>query len=135
MEFIVNEKKYSLDKSNLDAFLNDEERPIKDLNADDILNILEGRDLDFEVAYYESICEKCKSKIEGIKRAYRFLEYHFYLYTKDDKLVISSLEAEDEGKTFTKMQRLGEVDNSYIVSIIVCAECGVYTIEIEEFEI
>lgn len=135
MNFKVRDKEYTLDLEKFDGFYNDEENPIEDITEKDILEILEGRELDFEVAYYESRCEHCKSKVEGIKKAYRFLEYHFYLYTKNNKLVISSLEAEDKGETFTKLSRLGKVDNSYIVSIIVCAECGIYTIEIEEFEI
>lgn len=135
MKFTVREKEYTLDKEKLDGFFNDEVKPIKNISEDTILDILEGRELDFEVAYYDYKCQSCKSVIEGVKKAYRFLEYHFYLYTKDDELVISSLEAEDEGTTFTRLLRAGKVDDSYIVSIIVCAECGVYTIEIEEFEI
>ena len=50
-------------------------------------------------------------------------------------LSFDSLAVEEEGKSFNRLQREGLVDNSYIVSIIVCAGCGAFNIEIEEFEI
>ena len=135
MKFIAENKEYTLDEDKFDGFFNDEENPIENITKEDILNILEDRELDFEVAYYDYQCQECKSRIEGVKKAYKFLEYHFYLYTKNNELIISDLEAEEKEESFNKLLREGKVDNSYIVSIIVCAECGVYTIEIEEFEI
>lgn len=127
--------KYTLDNSKLDNFFNDEENPINNIKAEDILSIIENRELDFEKAYYSLTCENCGGdKVEN-ERAYKFLEYHFYIYTKDGEYVINNLEAEEKDTSFTKLLNLKKVDNSYIVSIIVCSGCGAFSIEIEEFEI
>lgn len=125
----------TLNKEKLDGFFNDEENAISDINEDMILDIIKDRDIDFENAYYSLPCESCGGeKVEG-ERAYKFLEYHFYVYTKNNKYVTNSLAVEEKETSFIRLQREGVVDNSYIVSIIVCAGCGAFTIEIEEFEI
>lgn len=133
MNFIFDEKEYILNDEKLVDFFNDEENPINNIDYKDILSILEGRELDFEKAYYSAPCSEC---FEGEKqKAYPFLEYHFYIYTKDNEVVISSLETEEQNTSYRRLESTGKLDNSYIVSIIVCKECGEYTIEIEEFEI
>lgn len=134
MKFTAREKEYELDEKKLTAFLNDEEMPIEDIDADYILNIIKDINPDFEVAYYSSACEECGSGNEK-KKAYPFFEYHFYLYTKDNKVVTNSLKVENENTSFVRLLSTGKVDDSYIVSIIVCRECGSFSIEIEEFEI
>lgn len=124
-----------LQKNMLSGFFNDEENPIVNIDEDIIYGILENREIDFENAYYSLKCEECGGmKVEN-ERAYKFLEYHFYIYTKNNEYVTNSLDVEEEGLTFNKLQIQGKVDNSYIVSIIVCAECKTFTIEVEEFEI
>ena len=135
MKVYIDDKEYLLDKEHFGGFLNDEENPINNITEDDIIDILEGRDLDFEKAYYSSSCEKCNSGGKNKLRAYPFYEYHFYLYTKDKNVVWNSFKVEEEGYSFTRMEREGKADDSYIVSVIICAECGNYEIEIEEFEV
>lgn len=134
MKFFTENKEYILDEEHFGEMLNDEENPIKDINEDDILNILEGKELDFEKAYYNYPCLNCKSERQGKSKSYEFFEYHFYLYTKEGIVISNSFETET-GDSYAKLEREGKVNNSYIVSIIVCAECGYFDIEIEEFEI
>lgn len=133
MNFKFKDREYSLNKKNLDAFFNDEENPINNIDEEFILNLLEGKELDFEKAYYSFPCEYCKDETK--KKPFPFLEYHFYLYTKDNNYVTNSLKVEEEENSFDALEKMGKVDNSYIVSIIVCINCGKYSIEIEEFEI
>lgn len=125
----------TLDKEKINVFFNDEENPISNINEETILNIIEDRELDFEKAYYSLTCEECGGEKVENERAYKFLEYHFYIYTRNGEYVTNSLDVEDNETSFIKLQREGKVDNSYIVSIIVCSNCGAFTIEIEEFEI
>lgn len=125
----------TLDKEKINGFFNDEENPISNINEETILNIIEDRELDFEKAYYSLTCEECGGEKVENERAYKFLEYHFYIYTRNGEYVTNSLDVEDNETSFIKLQREGKVDNSYIVSIIVCSNCGAFTIEIEEFEI
>ena len=124
MKVYIGDKEYLLDKEHFGGFLNDEESPINDITEEDIINILEGRDLDFEKAYYSSPCSKCDSGEKNKLKAYPFYEYHFYLYTKDRNVVWNSFKVEEEGYSFTRMEREGKADDSYIVSVIICAECG-----------
>ena len=48
MNFKFKDKEYNLNKENLDAFFNDEENPINNIDEEFILSFLEGIDLDFE---------------------------------------------------------------------------------------
>ena len=123
----------TLENEKLEGFFNDENNPIKDINEETIINMIKDRNV--EKAYYSLTCESCGGEKVENERAYKFLEYHFYIYTKDGKYITNSLAVEEEGKSFNRLQREGLVDNSYIVSIIVCAGCGAFNIEIEEFEI
>ena len=50
-------------------------------------------------------------------------------------MVISSIDKEYEGLSYNRLERAGKVDNSYIVSINVCKNCGSYSIEIEQLEV
>ena len=125
----------TLENEKLEGFFNDENNPIKDINEETIINMIKDSNVDFEKAYSSLTCESCGGEKVENERAYKFLEYHFYIYTKDGKYVTNSLAVEEEGKSFNRLQREGLVDNSYIVSIIVCAGCGAFNIEIEEFEI
>lgn len=124
-----------LNKENISEFFNDEENPILNINEEFILELLKDKELDFEKAYYSLPCPDCGGeKVDG-ERAYTYKEFHFYIYTKNNEYVTNSMEVEKEGTSFNKLQALGKVDNSYIVSIIECSGCNKFTIEIEEFEI
>lgn len=132
--FTTNNKEYNLTLENLDCFFNDEENPIEGLDEEKVLDLLsKSSEVTFANAYFEIPCENCKG--EEKKKAYEFLEYYFYAYSKDGKYVSSSIDNNYDGKSFTRLNNEGVVDNSYIVRIIVCRDCGIYTIEVEEFEL
>ncbi|PRR81463.1 DUF3785 family protein [Clostridium vincentii] len=135
MKFTVNKEEYVLDEDKFGAFRNDEEKPVQNIDEEDILKILENRELDFEKAYYSIPCENCNSEKSGEKKIYKFFEYHLYLYTKDCEVVTNSLDIKDEETSFKRLLNQKEVDNSYIVTIMVCCDCGDFEIEIDEFEI
>lgn len=135
MKFNVNNEEHILEEEKFGTFFNDEENPVRNISEDDILEILEGKELDFDKAYYSMPCENCNSEKSGEKKAYKFFEYHFYLYTKDGEVITNSLDIKGENTSFNRLQKAGEVDNSYIVTIMVCCDCGDFGIEIEEFEI
>ena len=72
--------------------------------------------------------------VDGVKekqKFFAFLEYHFYIYTKDQKFIISDIQKEYEGQSFNKLLRANKVDDSYIVSLIICKNCGDTLIQIE----
>ena len=135
-KFKNEEKEYILSKENIEYFANDEENPIEDISEENILDIMANSDkVDFSKAYFNLACENCKAGVEEKSKFFAFLGFNFYVYTKDNKFVISNIDKEYEGKTFERLRLAGEVDNSYMVTINVCKHCGEYSIEIEEFEV
>lgn len=129
-------KEYELREDNLEAFINDEEFELEDIDFEKVIDLLKNsEDIDFQTAYYETCCEECKTGKEEKKKVFDFLEFYFYAYGKDGKFVTSSIDNEYDKKSFTRLYREGVVDTSYIVTVIVCRHCGVYSIEIEEFEV
>ena len=53
------------------------------------------------------------------------------MYTKNQEYVISDISKDYEGLSFNKLSRANKVDDSYIVSIIICKNCGDYIVQIE----
>ena len=138
MQFKIkyNEKEYILNEQNLEYFVNDEVNPIMDVNEEKIIEILNNSDkVDFSKAYFDLPCENCKTGLEEKKKFFDFLGFNFYIYAKDRKYVVSTLDREYEGMSFNRLQKSGKVNESYIVIINVCKHCGSYSIEIEEFEV
>ena len=134
-KFSYEGKEYTLDTEKLGGFFNDEETPIEGIDENTILNILEkGRDISFSKAFYSLPCEECKDEKFEKKPAYEFLEFHFYIYTKNGQIIISTIDNEYVDWDYDRLLSIGKIDNSYIVSIIVCMECGTYDIEIEQLE-
>lgn len=132
-KFTHKDKEFILNEEKLDYMYNDEENPIENIDAKDILSILNEDELvDFDVQYYDDKCENCLSEEEKGNKSFSFLEYHFYLFTKENKIVTSNISKGYEEGDFMKLWKTRKVDNSYIVSIIVCRYCGNYTIEIEQ---
>ena len=131
--FTFKDKEYVLSKENCEGiFFNDDE--IENFNLELILDILINSDeVDFSKEYYTGQCT-CK-KQESLNKAYCYLEYHFYIYTKDDKYIISTISSDYENTSFNKLFSTGKIDNSYIVSIAVCPECGTYSIEVNQCEV
>ena len=135
-KFKYNEKEYILNEQNLEYFVNDEVNPIMDVNEEKIIEILNNSDkVDFSKAYFDLPCENCKTGLEEKKKFFDFLGFNFYIYTKNQEYVVSTLDKEYEGLSFKRLMKSGKVDNSYIVMINVCKHCGSYSIEIEEFEV
>ncbi|MGL4571110.1 MAG: DUF3785 family protein [Clostridium sp.] len=134
--FNYEDREINLTKENLIEIINDEESPIVDIEIDKILNLLnEGSEVKFEKAYYSAPCEECNSNFKEKKSISEYLEYYFYIYTKDGKYVISDISKEYENLTFNRLKLEGKVDNSYIVTVIVCDNCYEYLVQIEEIEI
>mgnify|MGYP000119967254 FL=1 len=135
-KFKYNEKEYILNEQNLEYFVNDEVNPIMDVNEEKIIEILNNSDkVDFSKAYFDLPCENCKTGLEEKNKFFDFLGFNFYIYAKDRKYVVSTLDREYEGMSFNRLQKSGKVNESYIVIINVCKHCGSYSIEIEEFEV
>lgn len=135
-KFEFDKKEYELSEENLESFINDEEFELEEIDAKKVLNLLDSsNNVEFQKAYYEVCCQECRSGKEEKKKVFDFLEFYFYAYAKDGKFVTSSIDDDYDGKSFTRLYREGVVDSSYIVTVIVCKNCGNYSIEIEEFEI
>ena len=94
----------------------------------EILN--ESNEVDFRT--YETCCS---NEVGTRKRKFWFLEFYFYVYGKNNKYITSSIDDEYDKKSFTRLNREGLVDKSYLLTIMVCKNCGTYSIEIEEFEV
>lgn len=131
LKFVYDEKEFTLQKENI-CLLNDEENPVSDLSLDKILDMLSNLDeIDFDVQYYKEACVECLAGVKEKAKFFPFLEYHFYIFTKNSKFVISDIQPEYEGKSFNKLSRENKVDDSYIVSLIICKNCGDTLIQIE----
>ena len=129
--FTFKDKEYVLSKENCEGiFFNDDEIENFNLELDILIN---SDEVDFSKEYYTGQCT-CK-KQEPLNKAYCYLEYHFYIYTKDDKYIISTISSDYENTSFNKLFSTGKIDNSYIVSIAVCPECGTYSIEVNQCEV
>ncbi len=126
---------YDIDISN---YMNDEKNEINLINGlthKDIIYLLKHlENTDFDIAYYDQACQNCLNGIAEKTKYFKFLEYSFYAFTKNDVYVVSNISEEYKNTSFKKMLKKGVVDNSYIISIIVCIKCGKYSIEIEECE-
>lgn len=135
-KFTFNEKEYELGENNCDYYVNDEEKPVAGIEREDILKLLsESEGIDFSLEYYDQPCNNCLYGQEEKAKAFNFLEGHFYIFTKNNEYVMSSISKEYVDTSFTKLFKKGRVDDSYIVSITVCSHCGSYSIEIEQCEI
>ena len=130
--FIYKDIEYVLNTNNCSELINDEEKPVKGIIVDNILNMLnEVDEIDFDVEYYQEACPKCLAGVKEKQKFFGFLEYHFYILTKDGDYVISDISKAYKGLSFNKLSRQGKVDDSYIVSIIICEKCQDYIIQIE----
>ena len=135
-KFTFDDKEYILNEDNIEYFVNDEENPIKDIDEKKIIDILyNSNNVEFTKAFFDFPCENCNDGVAEKKKFFDFLGFNFYVYTKNQEYVISTLDKEYEGVTFKRLMKSGKVDNSYIVMINVCKNCGSYSIEVEEFEV
>ncbi|MCC0631481.1 DUF3785 domain-containing protein [Clostridioides sp. ZZV15-6388] len=131
-KFIYEDKEYSLKEDNCSGLINDEESPIQGISIPKIIEILnESEEVDFDIEYYQEACPLCLEGVKEKKKFFPFLEYHFYIFSKDGKYVISNISNDYKGMSFNKLSRANKVDNSYIVSVIICENCQDYIIQIE----
>ncbi|MGL4912639.1 MAG: DUF3785 family protein [Romboutsia sp.] len=131
-KFNYEEDECVLEDKNCSGFINDEEKSVEGLSLDVILDLLNSAEnVDFDVEYYQEACPMCLKGVKEKEKFFPFLEYHFYIYTKDNKFVISDISKDYEGLSFNKLSRKNKVDDSYIVSIIVCKNCLDYIVQIE----
>ncbi|WP_297639201.1 DUF3785 family protein [uncultured Clostridium sp.] len=134
-KFKVEEKEYILNKENFLELINDEEAPVEGFSLEETIRLLNENKSEFEKSYYSTSCEACDGNFKGKRNISEYVEAFFYIYTKDKKYIISNIDKSYEGKTYHRLEMLGEVDDSYIVSVIVCNNCGKYTVQIEELVI
>ena len=136
-KFNYDEKEYILDDENFDELINDDDKPVKDIDTDLIIELLRNspEEIIFDEEFYIEACPKCLKGIKEKEKFFPFLEYHFYIYTKEGKYVISTIDKNYEGKSFNKLSRSNIVDDSYIVSIIICKHCNDYIIQVENCEV
>ncbi|EQK41987.1 hypothetical protein C672_0926 [[Clostridium] bifermentans ATCC 638] len=131
-KFKFREKEYELNESNCSGLINDEEKPVSNIGLDEVLRLLnQDENIDFDLEYYQEACPECLAGVKEKQKFFGFLEYHFYVFSKDGKYVISDIDKEYEGLSFNKLSRTGTVDDSYIVSLIICEHCGDHIVQIE----
>lgn len=131
-KFIYDDKEYLLKEENCSALINDEENPIQGITISKIIDILnETEEVDFDIEYYQEACPLCLEGVKEKKKFFPFLEYHFYIFSKGGKYVISNISSDYKGLSFNKLSRANKVDNSYIVSVIICENCQDYIVQIE----
>lgn len=134
-KFNFGNKEYELSDNNLDYMLNDEEVPVDVFERDDVLQLLSQSDkVNFSIEYYDRACENCLAGKAEKMKFFKFLEYHFYIFTKEGRYVVSSVSKEYENTSFMQLLNTKKIDNSYIVSVMVCENCSHYSIEIEQCE-
>jgi len=134
--FMYHDREYLLGEDNFSYMINDEEDPVTGIQRSDILELLSRKGtVDFEAEYYDEPCQNCLAGKKEKSRYFKFFEYHFFIYTKKGEYVISNISEEYENGSFGRLLKKGAVDNSYIVSIAVCAECGDYSIEITQCDV
>ena len=133
-KFVYDEKEYILTEENCEGIFFDEENEVTGLSLVTILSALnEGEEVEFSNEYYAGKCS-CDTQ-EQINKSYRYLEYHFYVYTKNKEYVLNTLSEEYKSTSFNTLFSLGKIDDSYIVNVTVCPNCGTYSIEVDQCEV
>jgi hypothetical protein len=134
--FIFDDKEYELGINSNGELMNDEDHPVSGIDISDVLALLsQGEEVQFDIVHYDQPCPNCLAGKAEKEKYFKFLEYHFYIYTKDGQYVTSNISKDTEGTSFNTMLKKKKVDNSYIVSVIACVNCGDYSIEIEQCDI
>ena len=131
-KFNYEDKEYILSEQNCSDLINDDEKPVSGITKSDIIEILnKAENVDFDIEYYQEACPECLAGVKEKQKFFGFLEYHFYIFTKNGKYIISDISDDYKGLSFNKLSRANKVDDSYIVSIIICENCQDYIIQIE----
>lgn len=124
-----------LDIDKCQGLFNDELMPINEFTYDAAMKWMENLSPElFDLEYYEDDCEVCPPKPRGKKKLVPYLEAHFYVFTKNKNVVMTSIDSEFETGSFETMQLKGLVDQSYILSVILCPTCGSYQLSLEQVD-
>ncbi len=130
IEIFYQDRSYELKEEKCQGILNDEVKPLRGFELTDILSLLKQYfEVRFDLEYFDSACESCRFGKAEKAKTFKFIEFHFYAFTKGGNFVISNISP--EYTTFKDLLRKKSVVESYLVSVIVCEHCGDYTIEIE----
>jgi len=131
-KFSYDNKEFELKEENCD-YINNEE--VEGLEVSNVIELLKNcEEVNFDVEYYDSACDQCRANRKDETKFFEYLEFHFYAFTKNNKFVLSSVSKEYENTTFTSLMKEKKIDNSFIVSVIACRNCGVWAIEVEQCE-
>ena len=96
----------------------------------------QAEDVDFDLEYYQEACPECLDGVKEKQKFFGFLEYHFYIFTKKGKYVISDIDKSYEGQYLISFLEQVEVDDSYIVSFIDdIRSCSDYIVQIENCDV
>jgi hypothetical protein len=133
-KFVHDSKEYILTKENCEGIFFDDQNEITGLSVDIILSALnEGEEINFSNEYYTGKCS-CNTQ-DQINKSYRYLEYHFYVYTKNNEYVLNTLGEEYKNTSFNRLFSLDKIDDSYIVNVTVCPNCGTSSIEVDQCDV
>lgn len=135
MTFEWNGKNYELTEDLCTGVFNDEDVPMREMEPLDFLKLLTPKfaeNLDLE--YYEDPCENCPPVERKKKELVPYLEGHFYLFTKKGEPVMSTLDPAYEATSYELLVNEGKVDESYVVSVVICPDCGEYQVILDQVE-
>lgn len=114
---------------------NDETDPIHDLTYERVASWMSYMPVDaFEIEYFEDDCEICPPRARGKKKLVPYLEGHFYVFTKEGESVTLSVHPDYISGSFESLLLQGIVDQSYILSVIICPTCGHYQFSLEQVD-
>lgn len=129
------EQVYIFDEDHSEGVFNDDLMPINAIDHGIVSNWLVHMPNDgFELEYFEDDCEVCPPKPRGKKKLVPYLEGHFYVFTKKGEPVITSIDPSFVQGSYDELLALGKVDQSYILSVIVCPVCGSYQFSLEQVD-
>lgn len=130
-KFTQDDNEFVLSEDNL-TYIDNEE--VEEFDLEEVMELLNNtnEEVDFDYEYFADKCEECGGGKTQDKKHYAFLEYHFYIFTKAGKYVISNISKEFENTSYGKLVKERKIDNSYIVSILLCDECKTYSIAVEQ---
>lgn len=131
----IQNETYEIVLDNCEAFFNDDALPIKAFDAEAALKLFATLDQEsFAIEYYEDDCESCPPTPRSKKRLVPFIEGHIYVFTLNQEVVFTSVDPEYVSGSFDTLLSKGLVNDSYIVSLVLCPKCQKYQIEVEQCE-
>ena len=77
-KFTYEDTEYVLNENNCSELINDEEKPVKGITVDNILNMLnEADDVDFDIEYYQEACPECLAGVKEKQKFFRIFRVSF----------------------------------------------------------